>query len=346
MGEYFMIRRKNFIFVMLSLVLLMSGCGAKELEDTQNYGQTEDGADNIAENMIDEPDMKEDGDEGFRELTQEELDVFTQFIRGWDAYGFLLSEYTNPVEVDLGEVFYSGAGVQQSMSEDEIAAYLTICDQVEMYTDCVKITQKDAEKLVQEKLGISLEDMDADKIGVYIQKFDAYYHECGDTNYTEFTCVSGLVNGNIYTLEFKTDMEWDYIYSDVQTILEKTESGYQFISNQSLAVSLNDSTEIFEEVADVETAWEYLKAAYFSESELEEISYDNNFQVVIGRTEMPFGNETINRPCASVIFLDDVEEDYYTFGYYNVFYEGDTVYATQTRGWYQVNRYTGEVSVL
>lgn len=235
-----MIKLKNFIFVILFSALLLSGCGANESEDTQNRASFEenteniDATDNTDENMVEEPKTQEDGDEGFRELTQEELDIFTQFIRKADAYGFLLSEYTNPVEVDLGEVFYSGAGLQESMSEEEVTAYLAACNQEEMYTDCIKVTQKDVEKLVEEKLGISLEDMDTDKIGVYIPEFDAYYHECGDTNYMEFTCVNGLVNGNVYTLEFKVDMDWDYIYSDVQTILEKTDNGYRFISNHSL----------------------------------------------------------------------------------------------------------------
>ena len=186
-------------------MLLLSGCGRNEQET-----------------------------EGFRELTQEELDEFTQFIRRMDAYGFLLSEYTIPDEADLGEVFYSGAGLGEEMSEEEVTAYLTANQQEEMYTDCVKVPREAVEKLVQERLGMNPEDMDMDSIGVYISDFDAYYHECGDTNYLEFTCVSGLVNGNVYTLEFKADLDWDYIYSDVQTILEKTESGYQFISNQSL----------------------------------------------------------------------------------------------------------------
>lgn len=253
-----MIRRKNFIFIILSSALLISGCGKNESGNTQNYMQIEEeGSERVNESIqeeerneevneliqeedgdegFDELDWKEDGDGGFRELTQEEMDVFTQFIRGMDAYGFVLSEYTGPTEVDLGEVFYSGAGVQKTMSEEEIAAYLATCNQEELYTDCVKITRSDVEKLLEERLGISLADANDEKIGLYIPEFDAYYHECGDTNYVEFSCVGGLVNGDVYTLEFKSDMDWSYIYSDVQTILEKTESGYRFIANQSLAI--------------------------------------------------------------------------------------------------------------
>ena len=365
--------RKNLIFVVLSAALLLTGCGADKQADAQNHGQEQVGTGVVDENRIDVPDVDTDmdvdvdtdvdvnvdtdmdidvyaeGDGGFRELTQEELDTFTQFIRKADTYGFLLSEYTNPIEVDLGEVFYSGAGLQKDMSEEEVIAYLAACNQEEIYLDCIKIDRGNAEKLVGDKLGLALEDMDADRIGMYIPEFDAYYHECGDTNYLEFTCISGLVNGDVYTLDFKADMDWDYTYSYVQTILEKTENGYCFISNQSLVPPQNSSEGSYGEVTDVRNAWECLKDVYFPECELEEIIYDeesDEFEVVISRSEMEFGDEDEARPCESIVFLDEVDEDYYIFGYYNVFYDGDAVYATQTRGWYQVDRHTGEASVL
>lgn len=211
-----MLRRKNLLAVILCSVLLLSGCGRNE------QGVVKEAEQETAQNA------------SHLELTQEELDEFTQFIHGMDAYGFLLSEYIIPEEADLGEVFYSGAGLQEEISEEEITAYLTVNQQEEMYTDCVKVPREAAEKLVQERLGLGLEEMDTDSIGVYLPEFDAYYHECGDTNYLGFTCVNGLVNGNVYTLDFQADLDWDYDYANVRTILEKTESGYRFISNQCL----------------------------------------------------------------------------------------------------------------
>lgn len=339
-----MTKRKRLYFAILFSTILMTACGEKNAENaTVPAPETE-----MAATEDELSDFSEDGDEGFRELTQEELDTFTQFIRGMDAYGFLLSEYTIPNEADLSEIFYSGAGLQESLTAEEITAYLAACSQDEMYTDCVKITRSDVEKLVETRLGISLDDCNTKQLGVYLPEFDAYYHECGDTNYMEYICTRGLVNGNVYTLEFKTETDWNYVFSHVQTILEKTENGYQFISNQSLVEASDDSAEIPESDIDMITAWEYLKASYFSSCELEEISYDenDNLQVVIGRTEMAFGDEIEERPCESVLFIDEVEENYYTFGWYNVFYDGDTIYATQTRGWYRVNRLTREVSIL
>lgn len=188
-------------------------------------------------NENEDDNQDENADEESREMTQEELDEFTEYARRMDVYGFLMSEYTNPSEVNLEEVFYSGAGFDETMSDEEIDAYLAACNQEELYTDCVKIDRSYAKKLVEEKLGLDLEDFDADKIGIYIPEYDAYYHECGDTNYFHFTCVGGYVNGNIYTLEFTTNEGSEYTYIHVQTVLEKTENGYRFISNKSFADS-------------------------------------------------------------------------------------------------------------
>ena len=76
-----------------------------------------------------------------RELTSEELRKFTQWINQVNNYGFLLSEYTQPQDVDLSQVFYIGAGIENtSLSEEEEAAYLKITGDEEIYTDCTRLT--------------------------------------------------------------------------------------------------------------------------------------------------------------------------------------------------------------
>lgn len=178
-------------------------------------------------------DAGEDGDEEIRELTQSELDEFTHFIQGYDTYGFLLSEYTDPSGVDLSEVFYSGAGFGSNMTDEEVDAYLKANNYDSLNTDCVKVKKSDAKKLIEERLGLNLDEMKTDDIGCYLPGYDAYYHECGDTNYTKFICVGGVTNGNVYTLDFKADSEFGYtLYPKVHTVLEKTDDGYKFISNQ------------------------------------------------------------------------------------------------------------------
>lgn len=200
------------------------------LTDTE---EQESEAQDLQQETVDD-DWTEDGDGGFREITDSEKEELTNFVRGWDAYGFLMSEYTMPVEVNLGEVFYSGAGASEDISSDEIAAYLKACDQEEMNTDCVKVTKQSVESVLDKRLGMTLDEANLSDIGVYLPEYEAYYHECGDTNYMAFTCVDGLANGNVYTVDFVADVDWDWEFSKVRTIMEKTEEGYRFISNTSM----------------------------------------------------------------------------------------------------------------
>lgn len=99
------------------------------------------------------------------------------------------------------------------------------------YTDCTKVKKSDIEKVVKEKLGLGIDDVVTDEIGVYLPEYDAFYFECGDTNYIKFTCISGSVENNIYTITCKSDLEF---YSKVETVLEKTDDGFRFISNKCL----------------------------------------------------------------------------------------------------------------
>lgn len=100
----------------------------------------------------------------------------------------------------------------------------------------------------------------------------------------------------------------------------------------------------------VEEAWGCLKKNYtfFETAEMEEISYDDygNMQIVIGKAYWPWSDEEFDRFCESLVFYNTEEDSCYLFGHHYVYYEEDeeTVFATQTKGWYAVNYYTGEVS--
>ena len=203
-------------------------------EETLTDTETQETEDSSSQNETMDDDWTGDGDGGFREFTDLEKEELTNFVRRWDAYGFLLSEYTIPEEVNLGEVFYSGAGASEDVSSDEIKAYLKACNQEEMFTDCVKVSKQSVESILDKRLGMTLDEANLSDIGVYLPEYDAYYHECGDTNYMAFTCVEGLANNNVYTVDFVADVDWDWEFSKVRTIMEKTEEGYRFISNTSM----------------------------------------------------------------------------------------------------------------
>uniref|UniRef100_UPI00405705A1 YARHG domain-containing protein n=1 Tax=Acetatifactor sp. TaxID=1872090 RepID=UPI00405705A1 len=112
----------------------------------------------------------------------------------------------------------------------------------------------------------------------------------------------------------------------------------------------DNSNDTFQEKLTVEEAWKLLKENYthLRDAELEEISYDDNgnMQIVIGRGYWPWSDEEVDRYCESLVFFDTEEDSCYLFGHHYVYYEEDEeiVFATQTKGWFEVDFYTGEVS--
>ena len=118
---------KRLWIASVCVLLFLTGC--KKEQDIQKQP---DAKEQEQENRSEEPDIEqaaenpETGIEGQenvpRDLTSEELRGFTQWINGKSNYGFLLSEYTRPQDVDLSQVFYSGAGIETaplSKAEEE-----------------------------------------------------------------------------------------------------------------------------------------------------------------------------------------------------------------------------------
>lgn len=212
---------------------------AETIEPTEavEEGEMEESSQDTEVKDTDVEETEPVANEESRELSQEELDELTKFVQEFDNYGFLLSEYDSPENVELWQVFYNGAGFGEDMTTQEAEAYLKECNQEEMYTDCVKVSASKAEDLLQQRLGIGLADMNTKMDGVYLKEYDAYYHEAGDTNYTSYVCESGQVQGNIYTVKFVNERKDSFPAYAMETKLEKTADGYHFLSNHYLEES-------------------------------------------------------------------------------------------------------------
>lgn len=169
------------------------------------------------------------------ELQEEERAFFTDFIQEKENYGFLLSEYDIPGDVNLFEVLYSGAGFGEGIPEEDIPLYLEKTQEEEIYTDCVKMSRQDIDDFLKRKLGLGLDEMNHSLDVVYLKETDAYYIQAGDTNYLPFMCTGGTVQGDTYTLHFAPAADWAETAGERETVLVKTDDGYRFISNHILA---------------------------------------------------------------------------------------------------------------
>ncbi len=229
------------IVLCMAMTGSMIACGSPEEPDQEVLKVSQENQENIESTEMVEPTKAVEVEEA-RELSKEELDELTKFVQQSSNYGFLLSEYDTPEDVELGEVFHNGAGFSEEMTTQEVEAYLKECDQEELLTDCVKVTANNVEELLQKYLGIGLADMHTRMDGVYLEDYDAYYHEAGDTNYISFVCESGQVKGDIYTVKFVNESEDVSPVYAVETTLKKTAEGYHFLSNRNLEDLQNKGT--------------------------------------------------------------------------------------------------------
>ena len=172
------------------------------------------------------------GGEAPRQLKEEELRYFEQYLNQADNYGFLLSEYKTPEYLNLNEVFYSGAGLEQSaMTAEERDAFLNAVGQTEIMTDMVRLDKKQIDAFLLDKTGLTLDQMKTGLGWVYLPQYDRYYTQHGDTNIRSFFCPKGEADGNLYRIWCLSD-GYTQFSQECMVTLKKESSGYQFLSNE------------------------------------------------------------------------------------------------------------------
>jgi len=162
--------------------------------------------------------------------TSEQLGKYEKDFNTPAINGFITSTniYTKPSEIDLEQVFYNGAGFNNEIPIEELEAYKKLTKYHE--TDIVKITTQQAEKLYYENTGEKLENLkERLKSWIYIEKYDAYYHEISDTNFETVSCIKAIMDernkimkiqlSNNRTISVKIDYEkgTNYIISNNST---------------------------------------------------------------------------------------------------------------------------------
>ena len=168
-------------------------------------------------------------------LSEKEITVFnTEFFNGdiTNMNNMLLSsEYSQPDEINLFELFYNGVGgAFGEVSEDELSMLTELCSDAP-YLDIIKITANEMDAFLQEKMGISLAE--TKKTGLdsfyYLEQYDSYYLIMGDSNFDSCMVTSGAWESNN-----KLILKYEKEYEGGQwvVILQKTDDGYLFISNQ------------------------------------------------------------------------------------------------------------------
>lgn len=232
-------RRLNKLWLAAACgLLLLTGCKkeseVQDQEETEQFEETK-AAETEHESQTPEAGDPEEGQEE-RDLTNEELREFTRWLNqgsNYGNYGFLLSEYTRPEDVDLEQALYTGAGVETTpLSAEEEKEYLKIIGEEEIYTDCTRMTTDEINGVLEEKLGLNLDDMTKKLQWPYLPDTDAWVWQHGDTNYMNFTCVSGKqISEDTFELNCVPGDENYMPYPSSRLTLKKHGDGYRFLSN-------------------------------------------------------------------------------------------------------------------
>lgn len=173
-----------------------------------------------------------------RTLSQEECAVLEKYINETANYGFLLSVYDKPQDLDAEQVFYIGAGLDLVLpSEEEREAYLEETGEEEA-VNLFGIGAHQASDYLQYKAGVSLDELTTQPDWVYLEEYDTYYqcHGDEDTNICVFEVTDAAVQGDYYRVHYRARREaqdldgWHIPVYEV--ILKRNGDSYRFCSNR------------------------------------------------------------------------------------------------------------------
>jgi len=169
-----------------------------------------------------------------RPLDEEEIEKLNHRLDP-DRYGFFLSEYHDPTEINWPEVFYDGAGIGKVLTEKQTDELLTITGEEELFTDVTAISGKDIKDFVQKTTGTDYEDAKYPLKGswTYLPKDDLYAFQHGDTNAQQIEFENGWELGeNVYRLHYNGHMPGSDFESWPYKATVRIEDGeWTFLSN-------------------------------------------------------------------------------------------------------------------
>lgn len=261
--------------------------------------------------------------EAARALTADELKDCEAYFSQQENYGFLLSDYRTPEDINLDELLYSGAGMEQrALTEEERQAFLKAAGQTELMTDLTHLTAAQIDTFLTQKMGITLKQVRNDFSWIYLPEYDCYYSEHGDTNIRSFFCTKGELDGDTYKIWCLSDGYSQFNLESIVT-LKKTSDGLRYLSNEIIW----DNMGIYK----TETGSPSVEALYFIADaygdDAESIASDSSSHIFDSDTRY-FSKEELQeltwRPQLLSVFRNEIYARHgYIFnsGYWNEFFE-------------------------
>lgn len=233
---------KRVMICFLTGSLLLAGCASKQEEETAEIIETsqvmtetalEEESEEI-EDTTEEETTEEVTEEETEESTEEiektpEVLFFDEFFEDRGNWGFLCSEYEQPQDIDLDELYYGGAGLEQDSMTDEMRTAYEEASGERIQYDMICLTAEQINQHLQEKTGLTLEQMNTKfKNWTYLSEYDSYCFQVSDINRTfdECTEVTELGNG-LVQIKYNRTSDGPGVVT-----LKKQGDGYLFLANE------------------------------------------------------------------------------------------------------------------
>lgn len=254
--------RRVLIPFILATVLIMTGCAQEEApggvtdvtgafalpegetgEDAQTQASGEKSSEEASPATVTVSEISSASEEEgnrpkARNLSENECLELEKFINDTGNYGFLLSVYEKPQDLDAEQVFFEGAGLELRVpAEEEREAYLEETGE-EMAVNLFRLGATQVNDYLQYRAGVSMDELSRRPDWVYLEEYDAYYlcHGDEETNVCDLEVTDAAVQGDFYRVHFRVRREapdldgWHIPVYEV--ILKKNGDSYRFCANR------------------------------------------------------------------------------------------------------------------
>ena len=173
-----------------------------------------------------------------RKLSDEECLELQNYINETGNYGFLLSVYEKPQDLDAEQAFFIGAGLELRIpTEEEREAYMEATGGEET-VNLFGMSAQQVTDYLQYKAGVSLDELTHQPGWTYLEDYDTYYQCHGDeeTNVCEYEVTDAAVQGDFYRVHYRTRRyarNLDGWHIPVyEAILKRNGDNYRFCANR------------------------------------------------------------------------------------------------------------------
>lgn len=218
-------------------ILMLTACTKQVPEEVFETQEMEEAVESEKTHMSEET-LTDTEETEERALTREELSFFTEYVNAVENNGFLASAYSSCEEIDLDEVLYNGAGIQEELTEELKQLYVEINGGYELQTDLLVLKADKIDAFLKKKTGLVLQEFTKPlEYFLYAPEYDMYFKEHGDTNMVMFECKEGRKTADgryVLTCRPREDSQEQWVTECTVTLYKEGEE-YQFCSNEVTA---------------------------------------------------------------------------------------------------------------